>query len=282
MPPRSLRTRKALTPPSTAPAPSSRPRRSTAGQTSSTTIQRSSPDEGRHASIRLTVKSDPRKLQEATSGPNSKQSVAVTSRRAFGPGEIVSGPRQTRKKAIVEESSEEEEDEDEDENEEEEEDGEEGDPEEDELEDDEDEDAEGEDDDGEGEESDVDAEGEEDQIMVDAPPVRSIAIKPKPQVTVTPAAALLSVEDKEMLDDDDDDDELSSLDEDAEGELDDMGEEDAEGDDDDLSDEDASASRENTPDLTKLTRRQRGAFEDYEGGLIALSNGKVIYKDCLS
>ncbi|KAI7564196.1 hypothetical protein KC316_g12642, partial [Hortaea werneckii] len=40
-----------------------------------------------------------------------------------------------------------------------------------------------------------------------------------------------------------------------------------------LSDEDEDGSRSGTPDLSKLTRRQRGAFEEAEStGLMALSN----------
>lgn len=255
MPPtRHLRTRKQLTPPSSAPVVSTRPRRGTVTQ-APTTIERSSPDEGRHSSIRLTVKADPRKLKEATSGGKN---IAVNSRDNFTGGEIVSGPRQSRKKPIVEESSEEEEDE-------------------------EDLDAEGEEDvdmldeeDEEEEESDsdedLDAEGEEDD---DTPLPPGPLPFVKPAVTVTPAQNLLSVEDKEMALDDDDDDELSSLDEDAEGEE-DIGEEDAEGEDDDEADSDEiSATRDATPDPNKLTRRQRAVFENLDGGLMALSNGKI-------
>jgi Ino eighty subunit 2 len=256
---------------SAAPTSASRPRRAAAS--SGTTIERSSPDDARGASIRLTVKSDPKKLQQVTRGPTT---IQRSGRNAAlpDPAEIVSGPRQGRKKAIVEESSDEEDDDDQqtpagygDDDEEEEEIS-------------EDEDAVGEED----EDEDMDAEGEEDEDMIDvAPPVHVSAPKGKAaklQVTITPAQELPSVEDKEMAMDDDDDDELSSLDdEDAEGELDDeMGEEDAEGEEDEDSDEDisASASRGDTPDLSKLTRRQRGQFEDVDGSLLALSNGMVI------
>lgn len=255
---RRLRTRNELTAQSSvAPNSVSRPRRAAA---SGTTIQRSSPAQDRGTSIRLTVKSDPRKLQQATRG---QATTARSGRSAPLPdlAEIVSGTRQTRKKPIVEESDEDNSDEqtpagygDEDE------------------EDPSDEDAEGE------EDEDEDAEGEEDEDMIDAPPpVRASAPKgqaAKPQVTITPAQELPSVEDAEMaMDDDDDDDELSELDEDAEGELDDElgGEEDAEGEEDEDSDEDASAS---APDLSKLTSRQRRQFEDADdGSLLALSNG---------
>jgi Ino eighty subunit 2 len=264
---RRLRNRTELTAQhSAAPNSASRPRRAAA---SGTTIERSSPDEVRGASIRLTVKSDPKKLQQATRGPTTSR----TGRNVILPdlADIVSGPRQGRKKAIVEESSEDEDDEDDQETPA-------GYGDEDEEEVSEDEDAEGEED----EDEDMDAEGEEDEEMIDAPPVRASAPKgkaAKPQVTVTPAQELPSVEDKEMAMDDDDDDELSSLeDEDAEGELDDeIGEEDAEGEEDEDSEEDisASASRGDTPDLSKLTRRQRGQFEDVDGSLLALSNGMI-------
>lgn len=258
---RRLRSRNELTAqPSVAPNSASRPRRAAA---SGTTIERSSPAEDRTTSIRLTVKSDPKKLQQATRGQQRSGRSNILPDLA----EIVSGPRQTRKKAIVEESSEEE-DEDEqtpagygDDD--------------DDLSD---EDAEGEED----EDEDMDAEGEDDEEMVPVPPpVRASAPKgqaAKPQVKITPAQEMPSVEDKEMAMDDDDDDELSELDEDAEGELDDElgGEEDAEGEEDEDSDEDisASASRGDTPDLSKLTSRQRRQFEDADdGSLLALSNG---------
>lgn len=264
---RRLRSRNELTAQtSVAPNSASRPRRAAA---SGTTIERSSPADDRTTSIRLTVKSDPKKLQQATRGqattPRSGRSNNILPNLA----EIVSGPRQTRKKAIVEESSEEDDDDDQPP-------AGYGDDDEDELSD---EDAEGEED----EDEDMDAEGEEDDEMIDAPPpVRASAPKgqaAKPQVKITPAQQLPSVEDKEMaMDDDDDDDELSELDEDAEGELDDElgGEEDAEGEEDEDSDEDisASASRGDTPDLSKLTSRQRRLFEDADdGSLLALSNG---------
>lgn len=267
---RRLRNRSELTAQhSAAPNSASRPRRAAA---SGTTIERSSPDDARGASIRLTVKSDPKKLQQATRGP------ATTPRSGRhtilpDPAEIVSGPRQGRKKAIVEESSD-------DEDEDEETPAGYGDDDDEEEEISDDEDAEGEEDD-----EDMDAEGEEDEEMIDAPlppPIRAFAPKgkaAKPQVTVTPVQELPSVEAKEMAMDDDDDDELSELDdEDAEGEMDDeIGEEDAEGEEDEDSDEDisASASRGDTPDLSKLTRRQRGQFENVDGSLLALSNGTI-------
>jgi Ino eighty subunit 2 len=66
--------------------------------------------------------------------------------------------------------------------------------------------------------------------------------------------------------DDDDDDE-----EDAEGEEDDEIEATGAAADDD--DEELDSSDE-TPDLTKMTKRQRARFEDGDGGLLKLSDGK--------
>ena len=48
---------------------------------------------------------------------------------------------------------------------------------------------------------------------------------------------------------------------------------DGESDDDETS---LSMSRGDTPDLSKLTRRQRAAYEDLDGGLMALSNGIIV------
>jgi Ino eighty subunit 2 len=144
-----------------------------------------------------------------------------------------------------------------------------------------------EDEDAEGEE--VDTGSEEPTPLMPAEPATAArgTRSQKPNVTLTPASSvqLSAVESKEAAlgihtVDDDDDDELSDIDdeeEDAEGEDDD---EDvvkvAADDDDDELDSDggtpASGSRALTPDLSKLTRRQRAAFEDYDVGLLALSN----------
>ncbi|KAK5164142.1 uncharacterized protein LTR77_010233 [Saxophila tyrrhenica] len=121
------------------------------------------------------------------------------------------------------------------------------------------------------EDDDEDAEGEDDEEDVDdhpPPPIikqnhPSGQVKPNVTVTAPQEGPMKSVEDKEM---DDDDEELSELDsnEDAEGE------EDEEEDD---SDEDEDNSRSATPDLSKLTRRQRGVYEEEpESSLMALSN----------
>jgi Ino eighty subunit 2 len=99
--------------------------------------------------------------------------------------------------------------------------------------------------------------------------------KSKASVTVSAPAAgpLKSVEAKEL--EDADDDELSDLESGDEIELGDgegEEEEDIGEDDDDLSGSDIDGSRSATPDPTKLTRRQRGVFEEESVGLLALSN----------
>jgi Ino eighty subunit 2 len=244
--------------------------------------------EGRRLS--LTVKTAPSKLRQVTTGSGRSAQVGSRNEKYTG-GRMGSGPRSSRsKKVVVDESSEEEEEEDEEEEEEEEEDDDED------AEGEEDEDAEGEEDeDAEGEEDeemeDVDAEGEEDEEMDDVPlvpippnPYQSASrTTAKPSVKVTPAD---TVEAKEiaMADDPSDDEELSELDsdeeeleeeddEDAEGEE-DLGDDDAEGEDD--SEETPGISRSATPDLSKLTKRQRAHFENLDGSLMSLSNGQII------
>ncbi|KAF2093253.1 hypothetical protein NA57DRAFT_81590 [Rhizodiscina lignyota] len=262
-------------------APSNRPRRaaaqaSAAATTSALDRETDSPDEPRpeKQAIKLKVGSRLREVEKPSITVGGRKSGGT--RDSFEGGEIIVGSRPTRprKKAIVEETSEDEEGEEADGDEE------------------EDEDAEGdEDDDAQGNE---DAEGDDDVDMEDAPPAVAAVkvggasgIRTKPSVTITPAKddKLPGVEDQEMAMDDDDDEELSELEsqeeeggeEDAEGEEDEEmdaegdEEEDAEGDSDEDDDDEtpASISRSNTPDPSKLTRRQRGEFE---GGLMALSN----------
>jgi Ino eighty subunit 2 len=135
------------------------------------------------------------------------------------------------------------------------------------------------------EDEDMDAEGDEDDDIEDETIVVSTkqAIPVKPVINITKAQD--SVEAKEMAMDDDDDDELSEPDsdmeeEDAEGE-----DEDAEGEeDDDMDDKIAPLDEEMdsdedlgggglTPDVTKMTKRQRALVEECsDGGLLALSN----------
>ncbi|KAH9844434.1 INO80 complex subunit 2-like [Teratosphaeria destructans] len=146
----------------------------------------------------------------------------------------------------------------------------------------EDEDAEGEEDDDmdDAEDSDEDAEGEDDDMdeLADPhppPPVikHTTTSKGKPQVQVTAPneGPLKSVEAKEM-EDDEDDEELSELEEDMDEDLARNRLVDAE-DEGDLDSDDDDFSRSATPDLSKLTRRQRGLYEEVDdNGLMALSN----------
>jgi Ino eighty subunit 2 len=266
-----LRARPAPNPPPSAPAASStRPRRGTASRSDapSAVIQRSSPEETRQ-SLSLTVKSSPNKLRQATGAP-------AVSKGNLSRSNIVSGKRASRSSRVVREiDSEEDEEEDE-----------EAEDEADEVDamDVDDEEDEEDDVDAEGsEEEDMDAEGdeEEDDEPLVVPTHKAIPVAAKPKVSITKAQD--AVEAKEMAMSDDDDDELSDPDsdlddmEDAEGEDDDAeGEEDdelggPEGDVDMDSDEDMS--RDETPDVTKLTRRQRAVLEQEEdGSLLALSN----------
>ena len=265
-----LRARPAPNPPPSAPtASSTRPRRGTASRSDapSAVIQRSSPEETRQ-SLSLTVKSSPNKLRQATGAP-------AVSKGNLSRSNIVSGKRASRSSRVVREiDSEEDEDEDE-----------EADDEVDEVDamDVDDEEDEDDDVDAEGsEEDDMDAEGDEDEddepIVV--PTSKAIPVAAKPKVTVTKAQDAVEAKELAMSDDDDElsdpDSDLDDM-EDAEGEDDDAeGEEDdelggPEGDIDMDSDEDMD--RDETPDVTKMTRRQRAVLEQEEdGSLLALSN----------
>ncbi|KAK4539584.1 hypothetical protein LTR36_010520 [Oleoguttula mirabilis] len=220
--------------------------------------------------LRLTVKAPPSKLRQATSSsqqtpiPPNPYADAVSESDATPAPAASRTARTTRNpKAVVEPDSDDVEDEDADGDE------------------DMDEDAEG-DVDQEllaNEDSDEDAEGEDDdmdELQQGHPPppvIRQTGTASKPGIAVTapPEGPLKSVEAKE-LEDDDDDDELSELDDDEEGlENEEGDEEDEERSDDDNDDDDNSRSA--TPDLSKLTRRQRGAYEEAEdASLMALSN----------
>lgn len=199
----------------------------------------------------------------------------------------MSGKRASRNSRVVREVDSDDEDEDEDDEDE---------PEAMDLDEDEEEDEEDEDEDAEGEEDDdVDAEGEEDEDMEDLPPpAPRIVVSSKEKVPINPVvntAGQDSVEAKEIsMVDDDDDEELSELDSDLEGDEEDAeGEdEDAEGEEDEeeetvaqIGDEDEDEDMDSdddtpgseTPDLSKMTRRQRARVaEDSDGALMALSN----------
>lgn len=230
-------------------------------------------------SMRLTVKTSSSKLREATRATSTSNTVAVNSRDAFVGGEIIEGkrPRNVRKSYVVQEESDSEEDEEDQEMEDESE---------------EDEDAEGED-----EDDDMDADGDVDMEVAPPPPVikiskaqsgkQSIVIKPPTKVDTK------TVEQKEVEEEGSDDDELSELDSDLGEEVEDEeamqtgNEEDAEGEDEEMEEEDddenpfgsdeetpAGGSRASTPDLAKLTVRQRARLEEGGSGhLMALPDG---------
>ncbi len=254
----------------------------------------------------------------SNSRPASRGNAAATLRDSLTGGEVVSGPRASRanKKYIVESESDDEEDDDDDdevkasdEDEEDEEEDEEeqveheeiGGPEESSEEDDEEEDedanadADGDvDADADGD-IDMDDDADDGQPLPLAQPMLKIngpaskaaaksAAKPatKPVVTVTPAqdAKVKSVEAKEMGMEDDDE-ELSELSEnDGEDEEGDAGEEGAEGEDVDMEDDESRSpgSRASTPDISKLTKRQRSRLDQVVGNdFLQLPMGKSPY-----
>lgn len=240
-----------------------RTRRSTSNRSTTittVTVSRSpsTSPEGRRKSIRLTVKMPASKLREVTNGEDDLDKP----RNIFTENVIMTGPRNSRsKRKVVEVDS----DEDDDPSDI----GDEEDEEDDEI------DAEGDSDlDADGE-PDIDAEGDID--MDDAPPVSPIAKQAasRPTVTVTPAAAtkVRKTDSRAALEDEEEEDEeegLSELesDNDIGGQDDTLGiesnddEPEEEEDEEDESDEELmGGSRSSTPDLSKMTRRQRGRIE---------------------
>ncbi|EMF09971.1 uncharacterized protein SEPMUDRAFT_151052 [Sphaerulina musiva SO2202] len=222
------------------------------------------PANGKTTSLRLTVKAPPSKLRQATSGSNIPPNpyADTPSESDTTPAPPRRAARATRNPRTV------------------------VDPDSDDLDDDQD--AEGEIEGGDGdqellaqEDSEDDAEEEDDDVDMDdhpPPPVitqKTASGKAKPTVTVTAPSqgALKSVEAKET--EDDDDEELSELESQEEDELGGNGD-DEEDELDDDSDEDDDNSRSATPDLSKLTKRQRGVMVEFEGAetgdLLALSN----------
>jgi Ino eighty subunit 2 len=239
--------------------------------------------------MRLTVKTSSSKLREATRSSSSGHSVAVNSREQFLGGQIIEGKRarNVRKSYVLESDSDEEEDE--------------------EMEDVVDDDAEGEtmeeedeemdaEDDGLGDE---DADGDVDMDVPPPPPVIKISKAQSGRQTITAKPAgrsdRMTVEQKEMQEASDDE-ELSELDselgeeveeeegmqtgneEDAEGEEEEIEVEEVEEDEEDSLDSDdetpAGGSRASTPDLNKLTKRQRARLEEGSSGhLLALPDG---------
>lgn len=297
---RSTRAFTTLTSASSPPTPPlfSRSRRTASGSTVKITRDESNPPDESKKALKLTMKMPSSKLREATSNPKSRPSsrgnAAAKLTDSLTGGEVVSGPRASRanKKYVVESESSEDESEEEEEAEiqasDEEHD------EEEEVEEDEEDQAgapeESDDDDAEEEEDEEDAEGdvdadgdvEMDDDADDGQPPRSqlpvlkvngpgatpkSKTASKPIVTVTPAQAgkAKSVEAKEM-EMDEDDEELSELSEDD----DDAGEEEVEGDvDEEMGDDDGSrspGSRGSTPDVSKMTKRQRSRLDQVMGG----------------
>lgn len=240
---------------------------SPSAQSPAASVSRTPP--GGKNSLKLTVKAAPSKLRQAISGsqlpPNPYTDEASESDATPKPSSRTA--RATRNpRTVVEQDSDEDEDDDEDA---------EG------LTDDED--ADGEEVDQEllaNEDSQDDAEGEDedmDDIPVRHPPPPIIkhqkaSGKSKDAIVVAAPSTgpLKSVEAKEL----DDDDELSELESGDEMELGEGEEEEEAGEeDDDLSGSDIDGSRSATPDISKLTRRQRGVLEEEENaGLLALSN----------
>ncbi|MCJ1240040.1 hypothetical protein MMC14_008040 [Varicellaria rhodocarpa] len=287
---RSLRSRTSLTAKSSPPplaTTMSRPRRTVSGTANpAITVARTpsqSPDNSKK-SIHLTVKMSSSKLREATSVGQKK--AGASSRGSFEPAEIIRGSRGSRaKRPIVEESGSEDDEKDDDEDEEQpseaeaEAEDEEIDPDADDLEDAE----------GESEDADADADGDvtmEDPSSPPPPIFRVTGLSSKPVLTVTPAPAgkLKSVEAKHMQvgnHEADEDEDLSELDSDAEVNDEEGEEEDAEGEDiveEEGGDEDqemdeesdgetpaADGSRGSTPDVTKMTKRQRSRLDQVMG-----------------
>lgn len=224
------------------------------------------PANGKQTSLRLTVKAPPSKLRQATSGsdvsiPPNPYAADNASDSDATPQPSTRIARATRNpRVVVEPESDEEEDEDE------------------EMQDGGDQDEDGLSGES-GDEEDEDASGSEDELQANHPPPPVIQqIRPpgtvKPNVTVTapPEGPVKSVEAKEMdEEDEDDDEELSELDS-NEDELQDEEEDEEEGGEGASDDDENDMSRSATPDLSKLTRRQRGHFEEPDANLLALSN----------
>ncbi|RYP75315.1 hypothetical protein DL771_002411 [Monosporascus sp. 5C6A] len=241
-------------------------------------------------SRRSEVKLPASKLRQATSSGRVAQPGRQSARDSFSGGEIVAGRRNRSQKSYVVDTSEDEDEEDAEAEAEEDED------EDAEAEDDDMADAPGEDEivvnddmdiDGDGEEDDEDAEGEDDDmdvepmpppaptIKVSKPPAKS-SITNKPKAAAKPSVKVAAPQSR----DSDDDEELSELESEADEIQDTIkigggDEEDAEGEDEEIEEaapadeeeeggleSDDDGSRAETPDLTKMTKRQRARFEE--------------------
>ncbi|RYP54269.1 hypothetical protein DL768_000843 [Monosporascus sp. mg162] len=243
-------------------------------------------------SRRSEVKLPASKLRQATSSGRAAQSGRQSARDSFSGSEIVAGKRnRSQKKSYVVDTSEDEDDEEDAEA-----DLEEDEDEDAEGEDDDMADAPGEDEivvnddmdiDGDGEDDDEDAEGEDDDmdvepmpppaptIKVSKPPAKS-SIANKPKAAAKPSVKVAAPQSR----DSEDDEELSELESEADEIQDTIkigggDEEDAEGEDEEIEEaapadeeeergleSDDDGSRAETPDLTKMTKRQRARFEE--------------------
>lgn len=267
--------------------PPSRSARKAAENISSATVSRGATTGSPRGSqsLSLTVKTSSSKLREAIrSSPLSQSQPVSVGRDRFAGGEILEGKRSrnVRKSYVLESDSDDDEDE--------------------EMEDVGDEDAEGEDDDDDMDAEDdglgdEDAEGDIDMEVPPPPPTIKISKAQGGRQTITakaPKGDNKTVEQKET--EGSDDEELSELDsdvgeeveeeeamqtgneEDAEGEEEEIEvEEEVEEDDDELDSDDdtpGGGSRASTPDLNKLTKRQRARLEEGGSGyLMALPDG---------
>ena len=272
----SLRMRNALTPNRSPPAPaaSSRSRRTASGLGEQVTIARESsgsPESGKKG-IHLTVKMPSNKLREATSHRRKSAPDGLE------PADIISGPRSNRgkKSYVVESETDEEEEEAEDTEEDVPLEDQIGEPEatDDDIDADENQDEEEEEqdqaaDEDEGETGDGHEDEDvqiEDESPMPRPPIMKLTgptSKPSVKVTAAKNVKLQSVEAKEMEMEDDDED-LSSI---SEGEEDAEGEDVGEGDELDLDDEGdiqstGIGSRASTPDMSKMTKRQKSRLSE--------------------
>ncbi|KAI1766873.1 PAPA-1-like conserved region-domain-containing protein [Hypoxylon sp. FL1150] len=279
---------------------SSRTSRRSEGKSAAASVSRGPPSSSAsNQHVHFTVKLPASKLRQSTSSRPGQASRPQASN-------IVEGKRnRSQKKSYVVESSEDEDDDDdvEDEVQVEEDDDEdaEGDDDDDDMDMGE-EDAEGEivvddtmDLDAEGDEDDEDAEGEDDDMDVDPipPPAPVIKVSKPPAKSTPKSKAPIKLSAKAaaaQARDSDDDEELSDLESDADEIQDTVkvgggDEEDAEGedeeieaanpaedDDDDLGSDGDDGSRAETPDLTRMTKRQRARFEENGDALMKLSD----------
>ncbi|KAI1433045.1 hypothetical protein GGR50DRAFT_696431 [Xylaria sp. CBS 124048] len=284
---------------------SSRGSRRSEGKSAAASITRGPPSSppNSNAHIHLTVKLPASKLRQATSS-RAVQPGRQAPRDSPSAGEIIEGKRnRTKKKSYVVETSDDDEDEDEDDAGGADEDGDEDSEVDDDemMEEEEEQDAEGEivvddtmeidadEDEGEGDE---DAEGEDEDMDTSTVPPPAPVIKVSKPPTKAPAKTRMTMKTSATRAaashvKDSDDEELSELesdpddiqdtvkvggaDEDAEGEDEEMEEAEAADEDANLGSDD-DGSRAETPDLTRMTKRQRARFVEDGDALMKLSD----------